>query len=145
MAFQFNHSDRIAMSDIIERFEKLRDERQDYEELGEDYLIDNPDDEPLAPWEEAHSDEAQELTLLSELMTDLCGEGGDEQFEGEWYPSDLIRESDFVDHVKELLNDCEIIPSEIPWYVVIDWQATADHVRVDYSSVEIQGVTYWYR
>jgi hypothetical protein len=44
-----------------------------------------------------------------------------------------------------MLEDCGDIPKGIPSYIEIDWEATASNIRVDYSSVEIDDVTYWYR
>lgn len=29
--------------------------------------------------------------------------------------------------------------------IAIDWEATAENLRMDYSSVEIDGHTYWFR
>lgn len=57
----------------------------------------------------------------------------------------LINESEFQDHCEELLKDSGTDLNELPWYIVIDWEATADSMRIDYSSVEIYGDTYLYR
>ena len=37
------------------------------------------------------------------------------------------------------------MPREIPSYIEIDWDATADNLKVDYSEIEIDGDTYFYR
>jgi hypothetical protein len=59
--------------------------------------------------------------------------------------SQLIHEHDFEDYCKELLRDTETCLDSMPWYIVIDWEATGDNMRIDYSSVEIFGDTYLYR
>ena len=82
---------------------------------------------------------------LQNILQDLKGYGGDEQYEGDWYPVTLIRESYFTEYTRELLADCDILPPKIPDYIEIDWHATARNIQVDYSSVEIDGATYWYR
>ena len=45
----------------------------------------------------------------------------------------------------ELLSDIGDLPAEIPHYIVINREATARNIRMDYSSVDYDGVTYWYR
>ena len=73
------------------------------------------------------------------------GNGGDEQWRGDWYPVTLISERAFEDHVREMLEDCGTIPKDLPWFVAIDWETTAQHVQGDYTPVKIDGITYWYR
>lgn len=64
---------------------------------------------------------------------------------GDWYPVGFIRDSYFTEAMKELVEDIGDLPKNAPAYLVIDWEATADNLRVDYSSVEIDGAIYWYR
>jgi len=79
------------------------------------------------------------------MLDDLKGNGGDEQWRGDWYPVTLIHDSHFTDYAREMLEDCGDIPRDIPHYIEIDWDATARNIRVDYTPTEIDGVTYWYR
>jgi hypothetical protein len=129
MAIDFetlNSEDVIDVRDIIARVEELQSDFDlDPELLGEE--------------------EREELIFLSTILHELCGYGGDEQWRGDWYPITLIRESHFVDYVQEMLEDCGEIPRDLPHYIYIDWQATAREVQVDYSEVEVDGVTYFYR
>jgi hypothetical protein len=127
-------ADIIDVRDIIERVEELENEMQ-----GE---IPNG-----TTW--ADTDEAEELAKLAAILADLAGNGGDEQWRGDWYPVSLIRDHHFTAYCRELLEDCGDIPKDLPHYVAIDWDATADNLRVDYSSVEVpcnnRWVSYWYR
>jgi antirestriction protein len=91
------------------------------------------------------TDDAQEYATLKELLDDLRGNGGDEQWRGDWYPVTLIRDSHFTDAMQELCEDIGDFPNGVPDYYVIDWEATARNLRVDYSSTEFDGVTFWYR
>lgn len=96
----------------------------------------------------AHSLDAEDLSdlaMLESLLSDLKGNGGDKQWEGSWYPIGLIRDSYFVEAMQELVQDIGDLPEDIPGYLVIDWDATAGNLRADYSSVEFDGITYWYR
>lgn len=123
-------ADIIDMRDIIARFEEL------------DGIKDNHGgsfNEPLTP------NMASEWKRLRAILSDLKGNGGDEQWRGDRYPVTLIRDSYFTDYAREMLFDCGELPCGIPDYIAIDWQATALNIRVDYSPVEIHGVTYWTR
>lgn len=117
-------ADIIDVRDIIARVEELNPEYSDIK------LTD---------------DEAEELAELQAILDRLKGNGGDEQWRGDWYPVTLISERTFEDHVRELLEDCGTIPKDLPWFVAIDWETTAQHIQGDYTPVEIDGVTYWYR
>lgn len=121
-------ADIIDVRDIIERVEEL----EELQEQGE--YLETPD---------------CEMTALRAILSDLAGNGGDEQWRGDWYPVVLIRDHHFTAYCRELLEDCGDIPKDLPHYVAIDWDATADNLRVDYSSVEVpcnnRWVSYWYR
>jgi len=125
-------SDLLDTRDLMARFDELESERDDLET-----------DEAKGQWDD--SDDGKEFADLEELLEELRGNGGDEQWKGSWYPVTLIADSYFVEAMEELVKDIGDMPSEIPGYMVIDWDATAENLRADYSSVEYQGTTYWYR
>ena len=127
------------MRDLIERFEELEDEREN-EAQGDD---DAADEVCLAAWDA--TDDGQEYRKLYEFLEDVKGGGGDEQWRGDRYPLTFISDSYFTDYCRELVQDIGDLPSTIPGYLVIDWEATANNLRADYSSVELDGATYWYR
>ena len=81
------------------------------------------------------------------LMGLLAGNGGDEEWQGEWYPLKLILDSYFEDHAREEAGEIyseEL--SEARWpFNCIDWREVAAMLRRDYISVEYGGYTYWYR
>lgn len=88
-------------------------------------------------------DETAELAQLEELLDEMKGYGGDHQWEGAWYPVTLIRDSYFEDAMDELLEDIGDLPKDLPSYltITVDYKA----LQQDYSTVEFDGVTYWYR
>lgn len=89
------------------------------------------------------AEEMEERGDLLALMEDLKGMGGDEQWQGDWYPITLIRDSYFKTYAQELADD---IPHGATWPMTcIDWDQAARELRMDYSSIEIDGVTYWTR
>lgn len=128
-----NTDDMIDVRDVIARVEHLRALRTPGPvDLGDDNETDQ--DTLFA-----------ELRGLEKLLADLAGEGGDSEWEGDWYPVGLIADDYFVEAMRELCLETSDLPQDIPTYIVIDWEATAENLRVDYSSVEFDGVTYWYR
>ena len=90
--------------------------------------------------------ESEELQTLENLLEELNGCGGDEQWEGDWYPLTLIRDSYFEDYARELAEDCGMINDNAGWpNNCIDWEKAARELQYDYSSVDYDDVTYWYR
>ena len=91
-------------------------------------------------------DEAEEYSQIRQLLNDLRGNGGDEQWRGDWYPLTLIHEDYFQEYAQELAEDLGYKMSEQSWPLThIDWEAAAEALLMDYTSVEFDGVTYWYR
>ncbi len=150
---EFAGNDIIDIREVIERVETLREEFQtamdeneeghNFEELSE-YVEACRKDANAAHAHKLH-EEAIELQTLESLLSDLCGYGGDEQWEGDWYPVTLIARSYFVDYCKELVQDIGDLPNGIPSYIEIDWEKTADNLEADYSTVDFDGSEYLYR
>lgn len=85
------------------------------------------------------SDDAIELQNLEALQDEA--EGYCDWAHGET----LIREDAFEDYAKELLEDIGALPKDIPDYIVIDWEATADNLAVDYIEVNFDDTAYLVR
>ena len=117
-----NTQDIIYVQDIIDRVEELESLQ------GEDAEC---------------ATEQEEQAELRSVLSELAGYGGDVQFEGEWYPHSLIRDTYFETAMDGLLEDCGYIPRDLPCFlsITVDYEA----LRMDYSSIEIAGETYWYR
>lgn len=138
-----NTEDILDSRDIFARIEELEAEKESMLEGVPASEYGNPDNEKWIAWED--SDEYNELKNLSDFMEEWKGNGGDEQWRGDWYPVTIIRDSYWVEYVEELLQDIGDLPKEIPHYIVIDWERTADNIQQDYTSAEFDGVTYWAR
>ncbi len=124
------HENIVDIRDIIERYEEL------------DSLKDNSG----GAFNEVFTDSmAEERGDLENILFKLRGYGGDEEWRGDWYPLTLIHEEYFTKYVKELLEDCDQIPRNLPKYIAIDWEQTAANIRADYSPIDIDGDTYFYR
>lgn len=129
-------TDIIDVRDIIARVEELANDLTTYSA-------------------EAHANPelVAEHAALCAILADIKGLGGDEQWEGDWYPLTLIRESYFRTYesyfrtyAEELADDIGAIPRDAQWPLTcIDWEQAARELRYDYSPIDIDGVTYWTR
>lgn len=128
------YSDNIIdVRDIIARVEELRD------------MLPQTAHDVIPGTSDETEELQQECETLETLLFELRGNGGDEQWEGDWYPVTLIRDSYFEDAMDELLEDCGYITpyADRPSFIKIS--IDYDALQVDYTSVEFEGVTYWYR
>jgi hypothetical protein len=119
-------ADVIDVRDIISRVQELRDERDSEEEL--------PDDD------------AAELDMLEGILSELAGCGGDEEFDGDWYPVTLVCAEYFQEYAQNLAEECGLVDTSTSWPMnCIDWEQAARELQMDYSHILIHGFTYWYR
>jgi hypothetical protein len=117
-----SHDDIIDVRDVIARVEEL-------EEAAED-----------------DTENQTDLKKLMKLLNELKGYGGNEQWRSDWYPGLLIRDSYFKKYAKEFADDIDAVPEDATWPMnCIDWDQAARELQTDYSSVEFEGTTYWYR
>lgn len=89
--------------------------------------------------------EDDESGEIKDLLEELAYSGSwDFKHEGIWYPDVLIREDYFTDYIHELAEDIHGVQDEWP-FTCIDWVRAANEASYDYSLVEFQGHTYYYR
>lgn len=131
-----NDADSIDIRDVIARIEDLAQlEQPGPVECGG---VDDADKAQDALFDE--------LRRLRSLMDECKGNGGDEQYEGDWYPVTLIRDSYFKDYAQDLAEEGGMIPADAKWPCsCIDWDQAARELRMDYTAVDFGGVTYWVR
>jgi len=111
----------ISKYDDVITVDELRDQLEELQSRAEDGDLDD--------------DEQETLVMFRELLAEV-----------DLYNCDtLIRDTYFEQYVQELLEDCGVIPSELPHYIVIDWEATARFIQHDYTAFDFDGVTYWAR
>lgn len=142
------YDDVIDLRDVIARVEELREARESMREEFDADPANNGVD--YANWvrhqDAITSEECDELAVLESLLSECKGAGGDEQWEGDWYPGTLIRDSYFEDYAQELAEDIGAINPDASWpNNCIDWERAARELRMDYTSVEFDDVTYWTR
>lgn len=136
--------DTLDVRDLIERFEELELERNELDANWPGELDDPAQQAVRAAWDK--SDKGQELARISGLLHDLRDCGGDEQWRGDWYPLQLVAEHYFEEHAMQLADDIGAIPANAAWPMTcIDWERAARELKYDYSAVDFDGTTYWYR
>lgn len=140
MADISNRDDVIDSRDVIERVAELEMELEDaFEQYNEGREEPLTKDQWLASEAFEEYDDS-ELTVLQALQEEAGGYAPD------WkYGAQLIRETYFTDYCQELCADIGDVPKDMPGYLVIDWEATAHNIKIDYTEVDFDGVTYLIR
>ena len=93
----------------------------------------------------AHDEITVEERAEMDMLRALAHDG--EQASGDWqYGTTLIRDSYFVKYAQESAEDIGAIDDDARWpHTSIDWDDAARDLRMDYTSIEFNGVTYWVR
>lgn len=87
-----------------------------------------------------HDSNSQELKALQALAAEA------ENYAGDWqHGATLISLDYWPTYAMEMVQDKGDLPRNIPNYVVIDWEATAGNLAVDYTEVDFAGATYLVR
>jgi len=82
------------------------------------------------------------LTALEQLNV----EGRENSEDWEYGAAVLIRDSYFTEYAQELADDIGAIPDGVQWPMShIDWESAAHELKIDYTPLEVCGVTFWTR
>ena len=112
---------QISSFDDVIAVDDLRNRLEQLDSVDEDAVLDDEDQ--------------AEFDSLTQLLAEV------DNYDCET----LVRDSYFEQYVQELCEDCCDVPADLPYYIVIDWAATAENIRSDYTAFEFDGVTYWGR
>ena len=135
----------IDTRNLIETREALKQEILDsflenfphYEEMTESFEDILFEEEEIESWKQDWQEEINQITCIDEIEDEIGSE-----FD---FGVTLIPEDDFTDYVEDFLKDCGYISYDFPSWIEIDWEATAENVKQDYSELEYEGETYFYR
>lgn len=61
------------------------------------------------------------------------------------YGESVIHKDYFTEYTEELLTDVGYLANDLPSWIVIDMDATAENVKQDYISIEYKNETYYIR
>lgn len=108
-----------------------------YEDMTDTFEDIRFEEEEIESWKEDWETELKQIEEIDEL---------EEKVGSEWeYGVTLIDEDDFEEYCEELVTDCGYISRDFPSWIEVDWEATANNVKQDYSEVDYQGITYLFR
>lgn len=123
-----------------EAFEPVEFEGTDFD--SDDFPLEDSVD--IKRFKKKHPDAAAYMSEeLDELELCLTFVDEFEDYAPDWsYGATLISEEYFVQYCCDMLADIGAIPKDLPDYVVIDWESTADNLKVDYTTATVQGTTW---
>jgi hypothetical protein len=118
------------MDNLFKSFVKKYPDMEDIEEY-----TDIPfGDKSIFEWENDNDFDIQHVDEINEIENN-CSDFN--------YGVELIRDYDFEDYCREIVND--ELGYNLPWWIEVDWEATSDNIQQDYTEVEYQGATYYFR
>ena len=130
--------------DLIEKRDELKEQiLTSFKETFEHYAEDTDsfeeilfEEEEIQAWVEIWQDELKEIEEINEIEEE-CSE-----FQ---YGETLIREDYWEEYCEELCIDCGYISKDFPNWIEIDWNATANNMSADYTTVNYQDEIYYIR
>lgn len=132
----FENGGIIDSRDVIEYRDELEGAITSHKEQLERWEFDG--DERPGETSVAIAEFENELEKLQEFI------GECENYNSDFpHGTTLIPESEFEDYAQDLVKDIGDLPQNLPAYLVIDWAATAENLKVDYTEVEYEGTTYF--
>ncbi|MGI9493142.1 MAG: hypothetical protein ACR2QF_12150 [Geminicoccaceae bacterium] len=157
MADVNNMQDIIDSRDVIECIEELEDtlsSSSDHVKLlelydrGTDDLTETERDrfefmlEEIKPYDVDDINEASEQLKPLKALADETSNYAEDWDHG----AALIRDSYFEQYAEQLADDIGAVNSNASWpNNHIDWESAANELKIDYTAVEFDGVTYWVR
>lgn len=106
-----------------------------YEDMTDSFEDIRFEEEEIESWKEDWLDELKQIEEIDNIEN-KC------QFS---FGESLIEEDYFEEYCEELVTDCGYISRDFPSWIEIDWEATANNIKQDYSEVDYQGKTYLFR
>jgi CRISPR/Cas system-associated endonuclease Cas1 len=143
-----NGMDLIDSRDIIERIESL--------ELDLEIAADMEANKLHQRWTlwhawknkpETYLDEGEQETIQQELKILKAVEEEAEGSASDWrYGETLIRCTYFKEYAQELAEDCGMVTKDSSWpNDCLDWDRAARELKIDYTTVDYDGIEYWIR
>lgn len=126
--------------DVKKRYDELEGEFDDFiEHLIEWKESDDDGDELREDFNTWMSDNSEEFKQIKALKTFI------ENYSGDGFHCILILDEAFMEYAEEFARDCGMVGKDSSMDAYIDWNAFAEDMKMDYSSEEIDGITYWVR
>ena len=148
-----NTQDVIDSRDIIARIDELETD----ESMLQDTIIEAEEALESSEGARAEMQAGKELTEAREALVDFNEENEEELSSlkavaeecknyADWKCGEtLINEMYFIEYCMEFLVDCGYLPSDLPSFIAIDEEQTAENMKDDYMEVDFDGETYLMR
>jgi antirestriction protein len=134
----------LDLHEVAGEWQELIEQRQD----SLDAIEEVPSHDATASVLEDYADDIAKFEDLSRELgvdSDSIDPNGLKLW-GDHNDSTLIPENGFEDYARELAEDIGAISSDTGWPATcIDWERAARELQMDYTSVEYDGDTYYYR
>jgi predicted nucleic acid-binding Zn-ribbon protein len=145
-----NSDDIIDSRDVIKKIEELESDLEDVEEEIEtlkDEMREAETEDEEADLESQLEDKIAEADEIRDELKPLLDLQREAEGYCEWRDgAALIRDSYFKEYAEQYADDVGAINREAHWpNCHIDWEAAAEDLKSDFTSVDFEGVTYWIR
>lgn len=121
-------SDVFDSRDVDERIKKLENDLEYRAVL-------DPDD--------AEAEDTQSMKDELKTLTEFRDEVGSGEYK---YGMTFIADSHFKEYAEQVAEDIGAIDRDAAWPLsYIDWDAAADALKMDYSSITLDDYEFWYR
>lgn len=129
---------KVRTLDIDELNERLK-ELTELEDSLENAETSDEQERIKEDFGDAEAEELKNLRDLKDEIGELRGVIDDSQ-------GPFVDESDFEEYARELADELGLLRNDNEWpYTCIDWAQAAEELRGDYTSVDWDGRTYYYR
>ena len=130
---EFSGNDIIDSRDVQKRIDELYSELEDiHSESGEGDF-----DEDWIESVRGEYDEAEEYCVLNEFKEDVNSRS--------WrYGMTFISAEHFPVYAEEWAKDVGYVSSDLPYWIEIDWEASAENLKRDFCCSEFDGTDYYY-
>lgn len=139
-------STSVRMEEITDRIDELRE----YIENKREEFNDMPENEgcDFDSWLRNEADydpsDSEELNALQEIADELKGKCGDHQWNGDWYPYEIIHTDEFEERMNDMIEECyPNLYQNLPSWATITLDYTG--LKSDYTEHEFDGNTFYAR
>jgi hypothetical protein len=131
--------------EVIDSRDLLKELRDLLEDSSYDYSDDPTGETWAEAWAELDDEDRERVQMLRDLLDELPESTVDSPHGNSW-GSTLVREDYFTEYARQLADDIGAIDTNTDWPLNhIDWPAAAQALKADYTTVELDGFTYYAR
>ncbi|WFG37931.1 hypothetical protein 20Sep420_00046 [Pseudomonas phage 20Sep420] len=135
-------STSVRMEEITDRIDELRDELEAHHDEQESTLSFEYALQDVGNFE-GMQDEWHELNALQEIADELKGMGGDHQWNGDWYPHEIIHTDDFEERMDDMVEELYDFHKGLPSWISV--KIDYDALKQDYTVHEFDGHIFYAR